>query len=31
MLGGINFMLGVIALGFALWVTRDKWRGKIGL
>ena len=31
MLGGINTTIGLIALAFALWVTRDKWRGKIGL
>ena len=31
LLGISNMMLGLIALGFALYVTRDKWRGKIGL
>ena len=31
MLGGFNLMLGIIALGFALYITEDKWRGKIGI
>jgi len=31
MLGGINLTLGIIALAFALWITKDKWRGKIGI
>jgi len=31
MLGGFNLMLGIIGLGFALYITQDKWRGKIGL
>jgi len=26
-----NFLLGIIALGFALYVTQDKWRGKVGI
>ena len=24
-----NFLLGLIALGFAMYVTQDKWRGKL--
>jgi len=31
MLGGINLTVGLIGLAFALWITRDRWRGKIGL
>jgi hypothetical protein len=31
MLSGINFFLAIIGLGFALYVSRDKWRGKIGV
>ena len=31
MMGGINFTVGIIGLAFALWITKDKWRGKIGL
>ena len=31
MLGGINLTLGLIGLAFALWITQDKWRGKVGL
>jgi len=31
MMGGINFTVAIIAFGFMLWVTKDKWRGKIGL
>jgi len=31
MLGGINLTLGIIGLAFALWITKDKWRGKLGL
>jgi len=31
MMGGLNFTVAIIALGFTLWVTRDKWRGKLGL
>ena len=31
LLGISNTMLGLIALGFALYVTQDKWRGKLGL
>jgi len=31
MLGGINLTIGLLALGFTLWITRDKWRGKIGI
>ena len=31
LLGISNMMLGLIALGFALYITKDKWRGKIGL
>jgi len=30
-LGIPNFMLGVFALAFALYITKDKWRGKIGI
>ena len=26
-----NFLLGIIALGFALYVTQDKWRHKVGI
>ena len=26
-----NFLLGLFALGFALYITQDKWRGKIGI
>ena len=26
-----NFLLGLIALGFALYHVRDKWRHKIGI
>jgi len=26
-----HFLLTVLALGFALYITKDKWRGKIGL
>jgi hypothetical protein len=31
LLGISNMMLALIALGFALYVTQDKWRGKLGL
>ncbi len=31
MLGGINLTIGLIGLAFALWITRDRWRGKIGI
>jgi len=31
LLGISNMMFGLIALGFALYVTQDKWRGKLGL
>jgi len=31
LLGISNMMLGIIALGFALYITQDKWRGKIGI
>jgi len=30
-LGIPNFMLGLGALVFALYITKDKWRGKIGI
>ena len=30
-LGIPNFMLGVLGLAFALYITKDKWRGKIGI
>jgi len=30
-MGVPNFFLGIIALGFALYITKDKWRGKIGI
>ena len=26
-----NFVLGLIALGFALYITKDKWRHKVGI
>jgi hypothetical protein len=26
-----NFLLGLIGLVFALYITQDKWRGKIGI
>ena len=26
-----HFLLTVLALGFAFYITKDKWRGKIGL
>jgi len=31
MLGGINLTLGIIGLAFVLWITKDKWRGKVGI
>jgi len=31
MLSGINFFLAIFGLAFALYITKDKWRGKIGL
>jgi len=30
-LGIPNFLLGLGALVFALYITKDKWRGKIGI
>jgi len=30
-LGIPNFLLGIMALGFALYVTQDKWRHKVGI
>jgi len=31
MMGIPNFLIGLLGLAFALYITRDKWRGKIGV